>query len=372
MIDRNVDDGSGSGGGDAERDGTRTATRPVGGAAAKSRAPTSGTKVPPPPSKRNTGPPPLQGGLIPPPPPKKDGNSTAEGANPFATEKNQYAEDTTEMGADLAAATANEGSSTFVIEEERETETSVTVEEAEEVQGGLEMVVALYSHDGEDADDLSFKEGDKIVVLATDESGWYTGKLAGTDFVGIFPVAFTQPVEAEGAIQEKQRTKSMATKRLSARPQSVRVALSRIASDGGSGELQAKAAAALAEATGPVSQTEGAEAMTEKVVEVGTEGGNMGGGGGGGRDSGIAAAPTNTVTTGDTTTTTTATSGPALTVPETEEKDTKTQMKKFDWVEATYDFYGDPKEGELNFLVGDRIQVLGIDDSGWVSCLLHL
>ena len=151
--------------------------------------------MPPPPSKRNTA---EIKAVIPPAPPKKGTGEggKSEGGNPFATEENQYAGERAGEGAAIAGQAASAGNTQppAIIAEEEEAEEAgeAVADEATDneaagggAQGGQDVVVALYSHDGEDADDLSFKEGDKIIVLAKDESGWYTGQLVGTDFVGI-------------------------------------------------------------------------------------------------------------------------------------------------------------------------------------------
>lgn len=39
------------------------------------------------------------------------------------------------------------------------------------------LVVAEYDYNGEDTTQLTFKEGDRIVVIEEDDSGWWTGRL---------------------------------------------------------------------------------------------------------------------------------------------------------------------------------------------------
>jgi hypothetical protein len=41
----------------------------------------------------------------------------------------------------------------------------------------LNKVTALYDFEGQSAEELSFKEGDRIILLGRDEEGWWNGKL---------------------------------------------------------------------------------------------------------------------------------------------------------------------------------------------------
>jgi len=57
--------------------------------------------------------------------------------------------------------------------------------------------VALYDFVGENPDELTFKAGDTLEILSTDESdggeGWWVGRLAsGTQ--GLFPSDYIQPL----------------------------------------------------------------------------------------------------------------------------------------------------------------------------------
>jgi len=55
----------------------------------------------------------------------------------------------------------------------------------------VEFAIALYDNDEGD-NELMFREGDKIRVIAMDESGWWTGELEGR--TGFFPSNFVQPL----------------------------------------------------------------------------------------------------------------------------------------------------------------------------------
>ena len=61
------------------------------------------------------------------------------------------------------------------------------------------IVVADYEYIGEDDSQLTFKEGDRIVVLEQDEpTGWWTGRLEKSGVEGYFPSTYVKPVEESG------------------------------------------------------------------------------------------------------------------------------------------------------------------------------
>jgi len=57
------------------------------------------------------------------------------------------------------------------------------------------VVVADYDYDGADESQLTFKEGDRIVVLEEDESGWFLGRLENDNQEGYFPATYVKDVE---------------------------------------------------------------------------------------------------------------------------------------------------------------------------------
>ena len=57
------------------------------------------------------------------------------------------------------------------------------------------VVVADYEYTGEDDTQLTFNEGDRIIVLEEDESGWWTGRLEKNGKEGYFPSTYIKPVE---------------------------------------------------------------------------------------------------------------------------------------------------------------------------------
>jgi hypothetical protein len=57
-----------------------------------------------------------------------------------------------------------------------------------------EMLIAEYEYEGQDENELSFKEGDKILLLEKHESGWWLGQTADGK-VGLFPSNYTVPAE---------------------------------------------------------------------------------------------------------------------------------------------------------------------------------
>ena len=50
------------------------------------------------------------------------------------------------------------------------------------------FVTALYDHDAEADDELTFKVGDVVEVIETGDGGWWSGRCNG--HVGDFPVDF--------------------------------------------------------------------------------------------------------------------------------------------------------------------------------------
>ncbi|KAH0621795.1 hypothetical protein JD844_023429 [Phrynosoma platyrhinos] len=71
-----------------------------------------------------------------------------------------------------------------------EVATEVAKAEAENKQKAKEYCKALYSYEGTNEDELSFKEGDIIQIISKDtgESGWWKGELNGKE--GVFPDNF--------------------------------------------------------------------------------------------------------------------------------------------------------------------------------------
>lgn len=57
-------------------------------------------------------------------------------------------------------------------------------------QAGVEWVVALYDFAGNSEGDLSFQQGDRILISQHIDSGWSCGHLDGRE--GIFPTAFVE------------------------------------------------------------------------------------------------------------------------------------------------------------------------------------
>ncbi|EME27819.1 GRB2-related adaptor protein 2 [Galdieria sulphuraria] len=55
---------------------------------------------------------------------------------------------------------------------------------------GRSYMIALYNFEGQEADELSFRKGDHIQVVAYDTSGWWLGQLHGK--YGLFPANYTR------------------------------------------------------------------------------------------------------------------------------------------------------------------------------------
>jgi hypothetical protein len=68
---------------------------------------------------------------------------------------------------------------------------------------GVKSVVALYDHKGEDEHELSFVEGEVVLVLEEDASGWWLGMIG--DRKGYFPSNYAMPV-AQPAAPAASRT----------------------------------------------------------------------------------------------------------------------------------------------------------------------
>jgi len=65
--------------------------------------------------------------------------------------------------------------------------------------GEEKMLVALYDYDATEDNEISFKEGEKLVLLEQDDSGWWKGRNTQGQ-VGVFPSNFVEPVgDAAGA-----------------------------------------------------------------------------------------------------------------------------------------------------------------------------
>jgi len=61
--------------------------------------------------------------------------------------------------------------------------------------GSVVVVVALGSYTAQRAEELSFKEGDMLRVLAQAESGWWTGRVVGSSppRTGLVPYTYFRP-----------------------------------------------------------------------------------------------------------------------------------------------------------------------------------
>jgi len=55
----------------------------------------------------------------------------------------------------------------------------------------LGWAIALYDND-DGVDELVFKEGDKIRIITTDNSGWWTGEINGKQ--GFFPANYVRQI----------------------------------------------------------------------------------------------------------------------------------------------------------------------------------
>ena len=49
------------------------------------------------------------------------------------------------------------------------------------------MFVGIYGYDGQIDDDLSFKKGDLLYIISTDEGDWWFGQSVATDKEGYIP-----------------------------------------------------------------------------------------------------------------------------------------------------------------------------------------
>ena len=58
------------------------------------------------------------------------------------------------------------------------------------------MLVTLLTDEATEEDELSFAEGDAIVVLSTDDPDWWFGVRQRDGARGYFPAAFAEPATA--------------------------------------------------------------------------------------------------------------------------------------------------------------------------------
>eukprot|EP01117_Protostelium_nocturnum_P008154 TRINITY_DN2908_c0_g3_i5.p1 TRINITY_DN2908_c0_g3~~TRINITY_DN2908_c0_g3_i5.p1 ORF type:complete len:517 (-),score=217.94 TRINITY_DN2908_c0_g3_i5:23-1573(-) len=68
--------------------------------------------------------------------------------------------------------------------------------EDEEQSGGMAKMVAIYDFAGERMDDLTFWEGDIIVILAMFEDGWWLGLRVESNAIGRVPSNYMDPLPA--------------------------------------------------------------------------------------------------------------------------------------------------------------------------------
>ncbi|CAL8331340.1 unnamed protein product [Lota lota] len=71
---------------------------------------------------------------------------------------------------------------------------------------GPEWVVALYDFNGQTGEDLSFKQGDRILVTKHLDTEWRTGRLNGRE--GIFPRAFVEGSSGQSLQNHQQRSEA--------------------------------------------------------------------------------------------------------------------------------------------------------------------
>eukprot|EP01083_Nonionella_stella_P207731 754336_1 len=69
------------------------------------------------------------------------------------------------------------------------------------------IVIADYDYSAEDDTQLTFDEGDRIVVLEKDSSGWWSGRLEKNGQEGYFPSTYIKGIEEEEEEEEEEYTK---------------------------------------------------------------------------------------------------------------------------------------------------------------------
>lgn len=57
-----------------------------------------------------------------------------------------------------------------------------------------EKVVALYSYEAQNEDELNFEKDDIITIISHEEPSWWKGELNGK--VGLFPSNYVEPVSS--------------------------------------------------------------------------------------------------------------------------------------------------------------------------------
>ena len=60
------------------------------------------------------------------------------------------------------------------------------------------IVIAEYDYVGQDDNQLTFNEGDKIEVIEEDTGGWWEGRLIKNGNIGYFPVTYIKQNEGDG------------------------------------------------------------------------------------------------------------------------------------------------------------------------------
>eukprot|EP00490_Sorites_sp_Unknown_P014375 CAMPEP_0114656044 /NCGR_PEP_ID=MMETSP0191-20121206/11768_1 /TAXON_ID=126664 /ORGANISM="Sorites sp." /LENGTH=215 /DNA_ID=CAMNT_0001872501 /DNA_START=106 /DNA_END=750 /DNA_ORIENTATION=+ len=63
------------------------------------------------------------------------------------------------------------------------------------------IVIAEYDYEGQDDNQLTFNEGDKIEVIEEDSGGWWEGRLIKNGNVGYFPVTYIKQNEGDGVTE---------------------------------------------------------------------------------------------------------------------------------------------------------------------------
>ena len=57
----------------------------------------------------------------------------------------------------------------------------------------MSLYVAKYAFEAQENGQVALAEGDKIELIEQDESGWWYGKIVGTDREGRFPYNYVEP-----------------------------------------------------------------------------------------------------------------------------------------------------------------------------------
>eukprot|EP01135_Chromosphaera_perkinsii_P006897 Nk52_evm52s621 gene=Nk52_evmTU52s621 len=67
------------------------------------------------------------------------------------------------------------------------------------IDSGNDRYLAIFDYTSADAEEVSFSEGDEIIVTEKNDDGWWTGRVVSSGVEGIFPSSYVKKAEMEGS-----------------------------------------------------------------------------------------------------------------------------------------------------------------------------